>query len=268
VAKAAKNPWLAAGVLVVLRKQKVPAIIRQAKGRNSWEVELLDLEDGTPNGVLQSGMKSAMLRHPKAGEFPFLQVDDSSSDSDAEEANAAEILLLNEPVAANENIEVVIENREVNVDADSEESEEEQDSSSSEDKPFAAAHEVDTGHGELSDSKEEEEEEDQERQGNPPALTATDVEDSEEEQDPDEELEEDIPSRLPDDEEDFEQAIFNAADFAAARGIEVSPDRHKLKWDKYILEKQALIDQKWCVEVPAPKRSALRSAFKSRRGEV
>jgi len=49
--------------------------------------------------------------------------------------------------------------------------------------------------------------------------------------------------------------VVNPNDLAAVRGIEVDPDKHKQKWDKYIEAKEALIASKWSVEIKPPGQS-------------
>ena len=75
------------------------------------------------------------------------------------------------------------------------------------------------------------------------------------EQDPDDVEDEDIPvftSTV-----EAEQAEFNKSDFAAARGIETNNDKHKAKWDRYIQQKEALIEEEWTVTCKPPKKQKI-----------
>ena len=86
-------------------------------------------------------------------------------------------------------------------------------------------------------------------------TTVLDGSDSESEQDPDEDIVEDIPFFS--DSAEAEQSEFSATNFMEARGIERDIDKHKAKWDTHLVEKDALIEEKWKVTLKAPRKQAI-----------
>jgi hypothetical protein len=234
---AKKNSRLAAGSKVFLRKPKTPGIIRAALGPKKWQVELLDVDNYSPTGIVVE-LTSAALRHPYEDEFK--EEDDGNDGNEEAKTSTPDS---NIDIANNESIELVLQD----VAAEEEDDESEEEASEEEDDPlqdqlFAL---------DLSEIVETD--------GPPQLIDASDIESEAgsvvEEDDPDLELAEDVPSPCLEEAVRTEEANFNAADFLAARGIEVDEDRHKTKWDRYLLEKKFLVDQQWTIACKPPKQS-------------
>jgi hypothetical protein len=74
-----------------------------------------------------------------------------------------------------------------------------------------------------------------------------------EEQDPDMEFEEDIRNYIA----DIEGGEMDPNILAMGQGVEQDDDKYKRKWDKYILNKNTLLAEKWTVRCHPPKQSKI-----------
>ena len=61
---------LGVGSQVIVKRTGLPAIIQESEGTKQWKIQLVDPENGTPTSTFLQGMKSQMIRRPKANEFP------------------------------------------------------------------------------------------------------------------------------------------------------------------------------------------------------
>lgn len=57
--------------------------------------------------------------------------------------------------------------------------------------------------------------------------------------------------------EDGDEDTFTPNDAAASHGIELDEDKHKAKWETYLLHKQSLIDSQWTVVCKPPKQDGI-----------
>lgn len=238
-----KLPPFRHGAKIMIKKGNIPAIIQRAVGAKLWEVEHVDAR-GRPNGIISQLKSQQMKNLTNDAEFPTedqRSVGSNSSDTSELDTNDP-VRNLDEAGQPNEFIELFINQN------GSDQSHDGTHSSTSIDLRAL-------GDGSIIR-----------------VLTANDwdmdlrlrdsdqsahfvEEDSSVEEDPDEELDEDIPYTHPQDVDDPD--AFNAADFMAARGIEVDQNKHKAKWDRYVMEKQALIANEWSVACKAPKKQSL-----------
>ena len=73
---------------MIIKKGKIPAIIREAEAVKIWYIELVDPKTGRPLGKFQTGMRSQMMRFPNDGEFPGEGKSDGGADDKDDDGGA------------------------------------------------------------------------------------------------------------------------------------------------------------------------------------
>ena len=232
------------GAKIIVKKGNVPAIIKCAVGAKLWEVEHVDAK-GKPNGII-SQLKSQQMRNLiYDAEFPTEDQcsvggnPSSTGELDTNQPNRN----LDEAGRPTEFIELHMNQN------DGDQSHDGTRSSTSINLPVldegsiirvVPAQDLDIDLSCL---------------GPDQSIAHVVEEESSVEEDPDEEFDKDIPFSYRQDEDDSD--AFNFADFAAARGIELDQNKHKAKWDRYIMEKETLITSNWSFACKAPKKQSI-----------
>jgi hypothetical protein len=243
---------LKAGSKVIIKKGETPGIINRALGDKYWEVQVVD-DAGNPKPGVTVNLKSQQIRNlTHDGEFPTQQdqhsVGNNSISTREDEARVNNPARnLDEDGQPTEFIEIVLNQTDhiiVQRHGDG------TDSSS-----------TSSGLSLLSSNIPSIGEQDPNQQVADQAIAEVEEmehEEASEEGDPDDELDEDLPNPFHQHEEEGNDTdAFHASDFAAARGIEVDESRHKAKWDRYMMEKEALVANRSTVACKAPKKQSL-----------
>ena len=218
--KPQKKLPFAVGTYVVVKKEKCPGIIRQAVSSKEWLVETLNASTGKATNIRFTAT-SQKLRHVKDDEFPFLKEKDKEENELENEAAAIE-----QPAVDQVTVETVldgVDGAEVRVEVDHTCTTE----NALDQQPEPVNYEY---------NFEEEKKEAFETYG------------------PDDLEVEDFPF-FPLDQGDAD--TFTPNDAAVSHGIETDDGKHVAKWQKYCLEKAALIDGETTFECNPPKQEGL-----------
>jgi hypothetical protein len=212
-------------------------MIRKAKDKKVWQIELVDPETGNPLGMFTSSMKSQQMRFPKNGtdewEFPadnnndgldmVMHIEPEPQSSEEENEFAWE-----------PQIEVQVgKNGAVTVDV----------SSTSDGTKAAPPDNIDQDLPPLQ----------------PHDVSIYDSDD--EEEDPDNILEEDVPRKQGDEEGECGkysvEELFQSQDFADFHGIEKDDTKYEWKKQQYLREKESLISSRWSAKVKPPSNKGI-----------
>ena len=223
-----KAPAFGPGSIVFVKKEKCPGIILAATGKGKFDVETLNEDTGRPTGI-KVHLTSQQMRNIKPHDFPFQQDEEERKNNEEPSGNSGvQEARTDAEDAAVTTVETVLDDAnegEVHIEVN----------------PTGNAANQRTGNVTRSQQPAFAEEKKDDCLGAPDAN-------------PDEaETEDFLYFPLDDDDQD----TLNPNDALAAHGIERDEEKHKNKWNKYKMERAALIEGGWEVECLPPKQDGL-----------
>jgi len=231
------------GTEVIVKKTKLPAIIREATAAKTWRIQLVDVENGVPTETFLDNVKSQMLRRPKDDEFPTSQ--EGLDEDERVDVEAPEI----EQTANDPPPDLDIEVQLNGLGAVVIDGEQQRRLSSASSISVASLFEDRQDEALLDDEGSNE-----------------DSNAASEELDPDDLEEEDLRQY----DEEFGGDALDGVDFACLRGIEKDEEKHRRKFELYLAEKDRLFRENWTVSKGPSKKSSIDIGEKvqERRGAI